>query len=180
MFQPSASHSSLTAIQTVGTAPVKVTFSFWISSQMSRGCGFGPAKTWLGPTITPVDGRHHGRVDKDHRVLGVVDDVGEVLGREPEVQRMEDEAAERRSPVHLEVAVAVPREGRDAVALLQTEGAEDAGEAGRPLGEVRVGVGEEGPAGDTRGDRLLSPGPAAPLGEWGLTGGEVLTWVFRS
>ena len=58
MFQPSASHSSLTAIQTVGTAPVKVTFSFWISSQMSRGCGFGPAKTWLEPTITPVNGRH--------------------------------------------------------------------------------------------------------------------------
>src|SRR5256884_7946739 len=78
---------------------------------------------------------------------------------------MEDEAAERRSPVHLEVAVAVPREGGDAVALLQTEGAEDAGEAGRPLGEVRVGVAEEGPAGNTRGDRLLRPEPAAPLEE---------------
>ena len=58
MFQPSFSHKSFTAIQIVGTAPVKVTFSFWTSSQMSRGWGFGPAKIWVDPTITPVNGRH--------------------------------------------------------------------------------------------------------------------------
>ena len=58
MFQPSVSQRSFTAIQTVGTAPVNVTLSFWTSSQMSRGWGFGPAKIWVDPTMTPVNGRH--------------------------------------------------------------------------------------------------------------------------
>jgi len=44
MSKPSVSQSSLMAIHTVGTAPVKVTFSVWMSRQRSRGCGFGPAK----------------------------------------------------------------------------------------------------------------------------------------
>ena len=50
--------SSFTAIHTVGTAPVNVTFSCWTSSQMSRGWGFGPAKICVLPTMTAVKGRH--------------------------------------------------------------------------------------------------------------------------
>src|SRR5216117_1738679 len=112
-----------------------------------------------------LEHRPRARVGEDHRVLGMVDDVGEVLGREPEVQRVEDAADERRRPVDLEVAVAVPGQGRHTVALPEAEGREGAGEACRPLGKVRVRVAEERAAGDARGERLLREEPTAPLEE---------------
>src|SRR5437879_13923182 len=92
----------------------------------------------------------------------MVDVEVKVMCREPEVQRVEDTAAERRRPVDLEVAVAVPGEGRHAVALPEAEGPEGAGEAGRPLGKVRVRMAEERTAGDACGDRLLREEPTAP------------------
>src|SRR5437879_12796003 len=93
----------------------------------------------------------------------MVDVEVKVMCREPEVQRVEDTAAERRRPVDLEVAVAVPGEGRHPVALPEAEGPEGAGEAGRPLGKVRVRMAEERTAGDACGDRLLRDEPTAPL-----------------
>ena len=47
------------AIQTVGTAPTTVTFSWWTISMMSRGWGLGPPKSWVEPFITPAKGTHH-------------------------------------------------------------------------------------------------------------------------
>ena len=58
MSWPSFSHSSLTPIQTVGTAPTTVTFSRSVISTMSRGCGAGPPKIWVAPTMTPAKGTH--------------------------------------------------------------------------------------------------------------------------
>ena len=55
----SFSTSSFTAIHTVGTAPTNVTRSCWISSAMSRGCGWGPAKIWVAPAMTAAKGTHH-------------------------------------------------------------------------------------------------------------------------
>ena len=43
----------------MGTAPTNVTFSAWVISQMSRGCGLGPPKIWVEPSIVPVNGTHH-------------------------------------------------------------------------------------------------------------------------
>ena len=52
-------------------------------------------------------------VDEDHLVLGVVDDVGELLGEQPDVERVQHPAAARRGEVELEVAGGVPAEGGD-------------------------------------------------------------------
>src|SRR5215470_7394033 len=46
------------AIQTVGTAPVNVIFSDWMSRQISGGWMFAPAKIWSAPTMNAVNGRH--------------------------------------------------------------------------------------------------------------------------
>ncbi len=57
--KPSFSTISLTAIQTVGTAPTNVTRSAWMIEARSRGWGFGPAKIWVAPAMTPANGTHH-------------------------------------------------------------------------------------------------------------------------
>ena len=109
--------------------------------------------------------RIHARVREDHAVLRVVDDVGEVLRREPEVQRVKDRARERRGPVDLEMTMAVPCQRRDAIALRDAEIPQRAREARRARGEVRVRVAEERAARHARRQRLLREEPAAPLEE---------------
>jgi len=54
----SFSASSLMAIQTVGTAPTKVTFSACTIAAMSAGWGAGPPKIWVAPTMTAANGTH--------------------------------------------------------------------------------------------------------------------------
>ncbi len=51
-------------------------------------------------------------VDEDHLVVGMVDDVGELLGEEPDVQRVQDPTGARCGEVQLEMARRVPRERR--------------------------------------------------------------------
>jgi hypothetical protein len=53
-------------------------------------------------------------VDEDDLVLGVVDDVGELLGEQADVERVQHPAAAGRGEVELEVAGGVPGERRDA------------------------------------------------------------------
>ncbi len=53
-------------------------------------------------------------VDEDDLVLGVVDDVGELLGEQADVQRVQDPSGAGCGEVQLEVARGVPTERRDA------------------------------------------------------------------
>ena len=105
------------------------------------------------------------RVGEDHRVARVIDDVGQILRGEPEVQRVQHGARERGRPVDLEMAVTVPRERRHAVAFFHSEIAEEPGQAHRALGEVGVGVPEERASRHPRRQRLLREQAAAPLEE---------------
>ena len=50
-------------------------------------------------------------VDEDHLVVGMVDDVGELLGEQPDVERVQDAPGARGGEVELEVAGGVPGEG---------------------------------------------------------------------
>ena len=59
---------------------------------------------------------------------------------EAQVERVRDEAADRRPDVRLEVLVVVPHERRDPVAVLEPEAAQRDGEPLRPRGEVGVPV----------------------------------------
>ena len=61
--------------------------------------------------------RHERVVDDHDLVLGVVDDVRELLGEQPDVQRVQHRAEARDREVRLEVLLRVPAERADAVAV---------------------------------------------------------------
>ena len=75
--------------------------------------------------------RNEGGVDDDAAVLGVVDDIGQLLGRQPDVQRVQDRSHAGDGEVGLEVALVVPAEGADAVTRLDAEPGQG---GGQPLG----------------------------------------------
>ena len=79
-------------------------------------------------------------VDDEHLVAGVRGDVGVVVGMETQVERVRDEAADRRPDVRLEVLVVVPHEGGDAVAVFETQAAKCHRETLRPRREVGIAV----------------------------------------
>ena len=99
------------------------------------------------------------RVHEDQPILRVVDDVGEVLREEPQIQRVQHRPVARHAEVHLKVRRRVPAERRDAIALphakllqcigepVDTLGPCAVGRALRPLG----GVGDERSAREERG-----------------------------
>ena len=79
-------------------------------------------------------------VHEDRAILGVVDDVGELVGVEAEVERVEHAAHQRDAEVGLEVRAVVPAERGDAVAGRDAEIEQDPGEAAGAVGEVGAGV----------------------------------------
>ena len=84
--------------------------------------------------------RQQAFVDEHGAVVGVVDDVGELVGVEAEVEGVEDAAHERDAEVGLEVRAVVPAERGDAIARPDAEIEQGAGEAAGADGEVAVGV----------------------------------------
>ena len=75
------------------------------------------------------DDRKERQVDEEHAVFCVVDDPGDLLGKEPRVDGVID-AAEAEQPVpDLEVPPCVPGKRRGAVAELETVPVEAAGDA---------------------------------------------------
>ncbi len=75
--------------------------------------------------------RQQALVDEDGAVLRVVDDVGELVGVEAQVERVQHAAHQRDAEVGLEVRTVVPAERGDAVAGLDAEIEQRAGEAAR-------------------------------------------------
>ena len=66
-----------------------------------------------------VEQRQQALVDDDRLVAAVLRDVADVLVVQPEVERVQHEAAAGDAEVRLHVLVVVPAQRRDAVALLQ-------------------------------------------------------------
>ena len=69
-------------------------------------------------------------VDEDHAVLRVVDDVDDLLGEQADVQRVQDGAVGRHREVQLEVALVVPGERGNPLALLHAQAADELGKKG--------------------------------------------------
>jgi hypothetical protein len=86
----------------------------------------------------PFEGGQQRIVDADDLVLGVVGDPGDLLGVQPDVQRVQHRAHARHREVQLEVAPGVPGERPHPVARPHADGAQRVGETGAPLSEVRV------------------------------------------
>ncbi len=73
--------------------------------------------------------RHDRVVDEDDAVLRVVDDIGQLLGEQPDVERVQDRSDAGNGHVQLEVALIVPSERADAIALFDAKPIEHTGEA---------------------------------------------------
>ncbi len=100
-------------------------------------------------------------VDEDHLVLGVVRDVGELLGEQADVQRVEHAPRAGRREVELEVTCRVPREGRDPPVVGDAEVVEHSAQPTRALGPgpVRGALDPRRRRGDDLlvGEQLLGP-----------------------
>ena len=100
-------------------------------------------------------------VDEDDPVLGVVDDVLEIAGPEPDVHGVQHGADRRDRVIELEVPPAVPHERRDPVAEGDPEVEEAVRELAGPAAGVGVRLAMRSAAG--QGDHLLvgrDPGAA--------------------
>ena len=89
-------------------------------------------------------------------IVGVVDDVGELVGVEAEVERVEHAAHERDAEVGLEVRAVVPAEGGDAVAGRDAEIEQDPREASGAVGEFGAGIAPDALVGGPPDDFLAA------------------------
>ena len=99
--------------------------------------------------------RQQRAVDEDDLVLGVVGDVDQLLGEQPDVERVQDATGARRGQVQLEVAGRVPAERRHPAVGAHAQGVEDGRQPAYPLGPVRDR--RRRLAGRARGDDRLVP-----------------------
>ena len=79
-------------------------------------------------------------VDEDHLVLGMVDDVGQLIRKEANVEGVYDRACARRAEVEFNMLVVVPSKGADSVAGLHTQSFEHIAEPLHPTIEVTVRI----------------------------------------
>ena len=111
-------------------------------------------------------------IDEDHLVVGVIDDVGELFGEQPDVQRVQHTSGARRGEVELEVAGRVPPErGHSPVgtdAEIVEHSAESAGALG-PGAVVRAFQAAAGHGGDALvREVLLGASEQMWDGEWNV------------
>ena len=81
--------------------------------------------------------RHQRAVDDDDLVFRVVHDVGELVGEQADVERVEHAAHAGNGEVRLEMLLGVPREGRDPITRLDAEAAQRPRQLVDPVGHLR-------------------------------------------
>ena len=91
-------------------------------------------------------------IDKDRLVLGMVGDVGDVVGRQPRVDRMEHRAQTGNAEIELEMAMGVPGERAHPVAELDAQLLQRFGELPGAPGGVLVAVAVDRPFDGPRHD----------------------------
>ena len=89
--------------------------------------------------------RQEGGVEEQRRVLGVVGDVGDLLGEQPRIDGVADRADAGDGEVELEVAVAVPGQRRHPVARLDAEPDQRVRQPADALAGGRVAVAVDAP-----------------------------------
>ena len=76
-------------------------------------------------------------VKDDNSVLGVVGDVDDLLGEEPDVQGVQDGAHGRHGQIGHEMLGVVPHERRDPLVAVDTQAAQGVGELSGPGAHLR-------------------------------------------
>jgi hypothetical protein len=106
--------------------------------------------------------RQERHVEAQHLVFGMVGDPGNLVGREPRVDRVDHAATAGDAEVQLEVAIAVPRERGHPVAEAQLQRIERSGHLPGPARRVGVAVAVDVALDAARHDRRV---PVVPFGE---------------
>ena len=109
----------------------------------------------------PLDERQEGQVEEEDPILGMVDDVGDLLLAQPGIDRVVDRAEASDSVPRLQVPPRVPGQRRHPVADLDAVALQPLREPARPLMDRRVGRAVHRPldrARDHRPVRMLRPG----------------------
>ena len=99
-----------------------------------------------------LDDRHEVQVDEDDLVLGMVGDVGHMLGRQARVQRVQHGADAGDAEIELEMPVGVPGDGADPVAELDAQPLQRFGQLLGALVRVLVAVAVDRPLDGARHD----------------------------
>ena len=100
-----------------------------------------PAAHQRQPRLELLDQRREDRIEADDGVFGVMHDVLDLVREEPRVDGMQHPPRAGHSVIEFEVAIAVPRERRDAIAAAEAERVErvrDPLRAGRDLRVIRT------------------------------------------
>jgi len=84
--------------------------------------------------------RNQGAVTDDHVVGGVVGDIAELAGIEPQVQRVQHRAHGRDREVGLQMLGVVPEQGRDPLVAVHSQHPQRIGEPGRPGPGLGIGL----------------------------------------
>ena len=71
--------------------------------------------------LNPCDKRHKGCIEEQHPVLRVVDDIGQLIGKQARVDRVQDKARAGNAVVQLQMAAVVPGQCSDPVLRLQSQ-----------------------------------------------------------
>jgi hypothetical protein len=79
-------------------------------------------------------------VHEDDLILTVVDDVGQLLREQPDVERVQHRAQAGHAHVDLEVLLRVPHEGGYAIAIVDAELAQRLAESVDAIAQLRVGL----------------------------------------
>src|SRR5262249_36838565 len=59
--------------------------------------------------------RHQVAVDKDNLILRVIDNIGQLLCKQADIQRVQNRAHTRNSKIQFQMTISVPAKGRDAI-----------------------------------------------------------------
>ena len=102
--------------------------------------------------VHAFDDRHQVEVDEDDLILGMVGDVGHMLGRQARVQRVQHGADAGDAEVELEMPIGVPGDGADPVAELDAQPLQRFGELLGALVRVLVAVAMDRPLDGARHD----------------------------
>jgi hypothetical protein len=84
--------------------------------------------------------RQQHAIDDHHPIVSVVDNEGELVGMQPQVERVEHASGQRNCEVCFEMLIVVPRQRGDPVAGLDAETLQGVCKAPRAGGEIAVRV----------------------------------------
>jgi hypothetical protein len=87
-----------------------------------------------------VEQRRESQIEEDIAILGMIDDVAELIDRQPRIDRVADGADARDGVVQLQVPVRIPGDGGDAIVGPYAQRLQRVGELTAAPGSIPIGI----------------------------------------